>query len=68
MRSTHTYALLPVSQATYDEIREKLLAAGYDDYVTRAVADEQERVTMQGIALVVDNKGLTSTTPTPKSP
>lgn len=68
MRSTHTYALLPVSQATYDEIREKLLAAGYDDYVTRATGDEQERVSMQGIALVVDNKVLTSETPAPKSP
>ena len=27
----HTYALLPVSQSTYDEIGEKLRAAGYDE-------------------------------------
>ena len=27
----YTYALLPVSQATYDEIWEKLRAAGYDE-------------------------------------
>jgi hypothetical protein len=67
MRTTHTYALLPVSQAAYDEIREKLMAAGYDDYVQRGVADEQERVIMQGIALVVDTKGLTGKGPSSKS-
>ncbi len=54
IRQTHTYALLPVSEATFNEIRDKLLAAGYDDYIMRAEADEPERVTMQGLALVLD--------------
>jgi len=30
MRVTHTYAKLVVSTAVYDEIRAKLLAAGYE--------------------------------------
>lgn len=29
MRSTHTYAILEVSQEAYDEIHAKLKAAGY---------------------------------------
>jgi hypothetical protein len=29
IRQTHTYAILPLSPAAYQEIREKLLAAGY---------------------------------------
>lgn len=31
IRSTHTYAILPVSHATYAEIRRKLTDAGYTD-------------------------------------
>lgn len=30
MRTTHTYALLPVSKAVFEEIAQKLRAAGYD--------------------------------------
>ena len=29
--STHTYAILKISQAAYDEIKTKLAAAGYSD-------------------------------------
>lgn len=52
--STHTYALLPVTQPTFDEIRLKLEAAGYQDQVH----EERARVTvdMHGLALVVDDK------------
>ena len=38
MTYTHTYALLSVTQACFEEIKGKLLAAGYDD----ALHDEGE--------------------------
>jgi hypothetical protein len=74
MRHTHTYALLEVSGSTYDEIKAKLVAAGYDSHVLAPVLDgDRERVHLQGIAIVkVDvppvNKGLTVKTRTPKLP
>jgi hypothetical protein len=54
MRTTHTYALLPVSQATYDEIRGKLKEAGYEHCFHGAATD------MHGIGLV------RATTPDPR--
>jgi hypothetical protein len=52
VRSTYTYAELAVSQATYDEIAQKLRAAGYDQafhtYDNRTIID------MHGIGLVPD--------------
>lgn len=46
MRSTHTYAILEVSQQCYDEIAAKLRAAGYDHaFGTDGTID------MQGIGL-----------------
>lgn len=50
-RATHTYALLEVSPAVYEEISAKLRAAGYD----HAFHDDEEHgavVDMHGIALV----------------
>ncbi len=47
---THTYALMEVSRAAFDEIKAKLLAAGYD----HAVHDDGATLDMHGIALVVD--------------
>lgn len=49
MRTTRTYALLDVSPAVYDEIREKLKAAGYDEAFHRD--DDREVIDMHGIAL-----------------
>jgi len=46
---THTYALLGVSQGTYNEIRAKLTEAGYQ----HAFGDDGE-IDMHGIALVVE--------------
>jgi hypothetical protein len=46
LRQTHTVALLEVSQEVYDDIREKLEAAGYLRF------DDPVEMTMQGIALV----------------
>lgn len=51
MRSTHTYALLEVSPAAYEEISKALRAAGYD----HAFHEDDDRgtvVDMHGIALV----------------
>jgi hypothetical protein len=49
MTSTYTYAILEVEQATYDEITEKLRAAGYD----HAFVDNKDGklIVMTGIAL-----------------
>lgn len=47
MRTTHTYATLEVSPGTYDEIAQKLKAAGYG----HAFNDRGE-IDMHGLALV----------------
>lgn len=52
MRVTHTYVHLPVSAATHDEIRRKLLCADYGEQVN----DKTGEIYMQGIALVVDQR------------
>lgn len=44
---THTYALLEISQAAYDEIRQKLREAGYQ----HAFGDDGE-IDMHGIAVI----------------
>lgn len=46
---THTYAKLPVSEATYNEIRDKLVQSGYRDQVHND--KEGECVDMHGIAI-----------------
>lgn len=50
MRSTHTFAILKISQATYDEIRDKLQTAAYDH-----AFHENGVIDMNGIALQTDN-------------
>lgn len=47
MRTTYTYAVLEVSDAAYDEIAEKLIAAGYAHVFHNGVMD------MHGIALSI---------------
>jgi hypothetical protein len=49
---THTYAVLEVSQATYDEIAGKLAEAGYDHAFH--VDDGRVLVDMHGIALAAE--------------
>jgi hypothetical protein len=49
IRSTHTYAILEVSQAAYDEIRMKLKAADYDHCFHEQ--DGRIVIDMHGIAL-----------------
>lgn len=49
---TYTYAILPVSRSTYDEIRSKLSEAGYQHAFHQ---DEgSEVIDMHGIALKVE--------------
>lgn len=47
VRVTHTYVLLAISRSAYDEIRQALLAAGYD----HAVDDADHAIDMHGIAV-----------------
>ena len=47
---TYTFAKLEVSQSTYDEVRAKLVEAGYEHAF--GMDDEVELIDMHGIALV----------------
>ena len=53
MRSTHTFALMEVSPSTFEEVREKLAAAGYD----HALISEGGKLhlDMQGVAFVLQD-------------
>lgn len=44
---THTYVLLQVGAITYKEIRDKLIAAGYED----AIDEKDGTIDMHGLAL-----------------
>lgn len=46
---THTYAVLEVSRAAYDEIRTKLVAYGYEHAIHED--DGRELIDMHGIGL-----------------
>jgi hypothetical protein len=48
---SHTYTILPVSQATYAEIREKLLAADYIHAIHGTLDSMDECIDMHGIAV-----------------
>lgn len=59
MRTTRTYAILEVSQATYDEIRAAFVLAGYDHAITRSSMrrdDGEELLDMNGVALAVNKE------------
>ena len=48
-RTTYTYAILEVSRVVYDEVRLKLVAAGYESSIDRD--SDGEVIDMHGIAL-----------------
>lgn len=50
MTTTHTYAILKVSRASFDEIKAKLEAAGYQDQFIEENS-EPLAIDMHGIAL-----------------
>lgn len=57
-RVTHTYALLQISQAAYNEIREKLQRNGYSTQFHRN-ADGTEVIDMHGLAVTTkDPQGI----------
>lgn len=51
LRTTHTFVTLAISQAAYEEIKQKLLAAGYNHSFVYNFNDE-ETIDMQGIGLI----------------
>lgn len=51
MRATHTYAVMEVSEQTFLEIKNKLLAAGYQHAIHGGQDDGTLVVEMHGIAL-----------------
>lgn len=69
-RSTYTYAIVPVSQTTYDEIRAILVKNGYTHQIHIKTVyhweDETEVIDMHGLALEVkDARRDAGTTKTP---
>lgn len=50
---THTYALMDVSKATFDEIKKKLEDAGYQ-HAIHETEGEPTALDMHGIALCVE--------------
>ena len=48
---TYTYAILRVSQQTYDEIRQKLAEAGYQHAFHPSTTAESDVIDMRGIGL-----------------
>lgn len=53
-RVTHTYVLMDLSPSAYNEIKKKLLAAGYSHAVHEA--HDGERLDMHGIAVTMEDK------------
>lgn len=52
MTHTYTYALMEVSQATFNEVKEKLLDAGYEDALMRE--EPNLHLNMHGLALALE--------------
>lgn len=52
-RTTHTYAILELSQSAYDEIKKKLDDAGYD-HAFHHDADHGTVLDMHGIAVALE--------------
>jgi hypothetical protein len=57
MTHTHTFSILPVSPGTFEEIRSKLKAAGYDHALF------EDGIDMHGIAIKIDDGSYMPTTP-----
>ena len=55
LRSTHTFVNLAVSKETYEEIKQKLLAAGYN-HAFNYNRDEEETIDMHGIGLIKEKE------------
>jgi len=53
LKGTHTYVILEVGERTYNDIRRKLVEAGYEHVLDRT-AEDREVIDMHGIALRED--------------
>jgi len=52
--STSTFAFLEITREAYEEIKTKLIAAGYEGMIFQLV--EGEAIIMDGIALMVEEE------------
>ena len=55
LRSTHTFVTLAISKEAYQEIKQKLLAAGYNHSFVYDFNDE-ETIDMHGIGLAEEKE------------
>ena len=54
MTQTHSFSILTVSRATFDEIHQRMLAAGWEDQVQGRGGDDADLLLdMNGLALQV---------------
>jgi hypothetical protein len=56
LKQTHTFATLPVSEFTFNEIRRKLKAANYEHTFDYDSFGEVVCIDMRGIALIEEGK------------
>lgn len=61
-----TYALLEISKAAYDEIRAKLIAAGYEGQIR--TTDDGELISMCGLAITEQENEGNNSIPTERQP
>lgn len=55
MTHTYTFAVMPVSKRTYDEIAAKMREAGYDHAFTKSQA-HGDVIDMNGIAIAIEEE------------
>lgn len=53
---THTFVTLSISPEAYEEIKQKLLAAGYNHVFIYDRNNDDERIDMQGIGLIEEKE------------
>src|SRR5262245_44629824 len=56
IKQTHTYSILEISRSAYDEIKDKLIEAGYQHAVMKE--GEREVIDMHGIAIAQEDGKL----------
>lgn len=55
LRQTHTYVVMELSEGAYEEIKQKMLAAGYG-HVFHTDSQHGEVIDMHGIAVGLDKE------------
>lgn len=54
--ATHTYVMMDISAAAFEEIKRKLLAAGYDHAIIPSFREDKEALDMHGIGLQIEEQ------------